>query len=242
VLHWLSLPPPDRPRLVMLYFDEPDGTAHRHGPDDPAVDAVVRGLDGHLGRLLDGIDTLPIADRITVILVSDHGMAPVPADSVVCLDDYTDLDGVRTVANGTQALLYFDGDTARANGVYQDLHERLSRADVYRKGETPEAWHYDDARRIGDLIVAARPGWMVGLRDRSTWSGGGMHGWDPREPAMHGIFLAAGPRIREGVRIPAFENVHIYPLLAHLLGLEPATDIDGRLDVLQGILVPEVAP
>ncbi len=54
---------------------------------------------------------------------------------------------------------------------------------------------------------------------------------------MHGIFVAAGPRIRPGTRIPAFENVHIYPFVAHLLGLEPAEGIDGSLVVLGETLV-----
>ena len=53
---------------------------------------------------------------------------------------------------------------------------------------------------------------------------------------MHGLFIAAGPRIRAGLRIPAFENVHIYPLLAEILGLQPATDIDGRLDIFRPVL------
>jgi predicted AlkP superfamily pyrophosphatase or phosphodiesterase len=178
VLHWLSLPPPDRPRLVLLYFDEPDGTAHRRGPDHPAA-----------------------------------------------------------VHNSTQSLLYLDGDPARIDQAYGSLAGRLDRATVYRKGETPDRWHYDEGRRIPDLIVAADPGWMIRLRDWNPWSGGGMHGWDPQQPAMRGIFLAAGPRIRPGTRIPAFENVHIYPFVAHLLGLEPAEGIDGSLEVLNGTLV-----
>jgi hypothetical protein len=53
---------------------------------------------------------------------------------------------------------------------------------------------------------------------------------------MWGIFYAAGPDLRAGVAIPAFENVHIYPLIARLLGLTPPPDIDGRLEVLEPIL------
>jgi hypothetical protein len=56
---------------------------------------------------------------------------------------------------------------------------------------------------------------------------------------MRGIFVAAGPLIRPGKQIPAFENIHIYPLMAVLLGLEPNRDIDGKLEVLAPVLVPE---
>lgn len=164
-------------------------------------------------------------------------MAPVPPDNIVYLDDYADLSGVRLVNNSTQALLYFGGDTSRLEEVYQALDGRMARATVYRKGETPDRWHYGDTHRIGDLIVAADSGWMIRLRDWSAWSGGGMHGWDPAFLPMQGIFLAAGPRVRAGLTIPAFENVNIYPLVANLLGLDPADGIDGRMDVLQPVLL-----
>ena len=242
VLSWLSLPRPERPRLVLLYFHEPDGVAHDRGPDHPAVDSMVRELDGHLGRLLDGLEALPIADQIHVMLVSDHGMAPVPAEHVIHLEDHADLEGVRAVYNSTQALLYFDGDTARVDEVYGSLTDSLPHATVYRKGETPVRWHYDGNRRIGELVVAAEPGWILRPRDWRPWRGGGMHGWDPYHRPMHGIFLAAGPRIAAGPPIAAFENVHIYPFLARLLGLRPADGIDGELEILAPILHEDTRP
>jgi predicted AlkP superfamily pyrophosphatase or phosphodiesterase len=241
VLAWLSLPAPERPRLILLYFDEPDGTAHANGPDAPAVDAVVEELDGYLGDLLDGIASTPVADQVTLILISDHGMEEVPTDSVVYLDDYATLDGVRVIYNSTQALLYFGGDSARIDEVYAALGT-VAHATVYRRGETPARWHYDADRRIGELIVAADPGWVIRTRDWTPWTGGGMHGWDPYHRAMQGVFLAAGPRIHQNLEISAFENVNIYPLLAELLDLEPADGIDGDLSVLAPILNDSVAP
>jgi predicted AlkP superfamily pyrophosphatase or phosphodiesterase len=242
VLHWLSLPAPERPRLVLLYFSEPDHTAHRQGPDAAAVDSVVRTLDGVLGRLLDGLDALPIADRTHVVLVSDHGMADAPADQVIYLDDHANLDGVRVVSNATQTLLYFDGDTARVRSVHQALEGGLEHATTYLAGETPDRWHYEPGPRIGDLIVAADPGWTLRLRDWRPWRGGGTHGWDPYHRAMHGIFMAAGPRIRPGPDLAAFENVHVYPLVARLLGLRPAEGIDGSLAPIEPVLREATAP
>lgn len=236
VLHWLSLPIERRPRLVMLYFSEPDHTGHERGPDAPAVDSAVARMDTVLGRLLDGLDGLPIADRVHLVLVSDHGIAPAPADQVVFLDDAVDLEGVRVVNNATQALLYFAGDTARLAEVQRALNEGLEHVVAYRPEQTPPAWRYRGNPRIGDLVVAADVGWVLRFRDWEPWGGGGTHGWDPRHPRMRGIFLAAGPGVRPGREIPAFENVHVYPLVARLLGVEPAAGIDGRLDVLQSVL------
>lgn len=238
VLHWLSRPVLERPQLVMLYFDEPDGTLHRDGPDAASVIQVVQTLDEHLGLLLDGLEKLPVADSVHVLLVSDHGMAMAPAEQVIYLEDYVDLEGVRVMNNSTQTFLYFDGDEQRLWSVYEGLRDRVENASVYLREETPTRWHYRDNARIGDLVVAAELGWVIRTRDGRAWSGGGMHGWDPYLRPMQGIFMAMGPRFVRGEAIAAFENVHLYPLLAHLLGLDPAP-VDGRLDVLAPVLRTE---
>jgi predicted AlkP superfamily pyrophosphatase or phosphodiesterase len=177
-----------------------DHVAHIAGPDAPAVDSAVVAMDALVARLLDGIQGLPIAARVNLVLVSDHGMAPVPPRNVVFLDDVVDLHDIRVINNRTQALLYFDGDEARMWEVFEALNERLEHATAYLKSETPERWHYRESRRIGDLVVAAEPGWVLGTREDREWAGGGMHGWDPSFRPMHGIFLAAGPGVRPGTR------------------------------------------
>jgi predicted AlkP superfamily pyrophosphatase or phosphodiesterase len=236
VLHWLSLPEPERPHLVMLYFAEPDGTAHDEGPLAGAVTRVMVEMDALLGRLLDGLAALPIADRVHVVVVSDHGMEEVPADNVIYLDEIVDLEGVRVAYNVTQALLYFEGDDQRLRQVHDELRQRLENAVVYRRAETPEQWRYRDNPRIGDLVVVTEPGWILRRRGGRGWTGGGMHGWDPFLPAMHGIFMASGPGLRGGAIVPAFESIHVHPLVAHLLGIEPAPDIDGRLEEIADLL------
>jgi predicted AlkP superfamily pyrophosphatase or phosphodiesterase len=241
VLAWLAQPAGVRPQLVLLYFDEPDHAGHEGGPADPGVDSAVVALDRILGRLLDGIEGLQVRDRLTLLLVSDHGMEASPAGQVVQLDDYADLTGVRVVNNTTQALLYFDGHEERMWATYEALNDRLEHATAYLREETPARWHYRDGRRIGDIVVAADPGWVIRTPGGRPWTGGGMHGWDPYHRPMNGIFLAAGAGIRPGIRIPTFENVHVYPLLAELLELRPAAGIDGRLEVLAEILTAPAA-
>ena len=63
-----------------------------------------------------------------------------------------------------------------------------------------------------------------------------MHGYDPRKVLeMSASFFAAGPDIVPGKTLAPFENVNLYPWMAHILGLKaPATD--GSLDVLAGVL------
>ena len=52
---------------------------------------------------------------------------------------------------------------------------------------------------------------------------------------MGAIFIAAGPAFREGVTVPAFQNIHVYPLLAEILGIRPAR-VDGSIDSVRALL------
>jgi predicted AlkP superfamily pyrophosphatase or phosphodiesterase len=233
-LEWLRLPPEQRPHLIMLYFSDVDDAGHRHGPDSPEVAAAVKQVDGVLGQLLDGVEKLPIADKVNIVLVSDHGMAPVDTVRVEYLDDVVELDGVQVLGNGPYATLWV-GDAKRAETIAATLRGRLRHARVLLKEEFPDRYRYRGSRRTGDVLVLAEPGFQVGVRARRP-GGGGAHGYDPASNLMQGIFFAMGPQLRSGVMVPPFENIHVYPLVAHLLGLKPNPKIDGRLDVLRPIL------
>jgi hypothetical protein len=52
---------------------------------------------------------------------------------------------------------------------------------------------------------------------------------------MSGVLLAAGPDFRSGASVPAVSSVHVYSLLARVLGVDPAPN-DGSLDSLRGLL------
>jgi hypothetical protein len=65
----------------------------------------------------------------------------------------------------------------------------------------------------------------------------GKHGFDNREEDMFASFYAWGPNIEGGQTIPGFDNVHIYPFIAHILGLNYAKgEIDGKYKVLRKIV------
>jgi hypothetical protein len=113
---------------------------------------------------------------------------------------------------------------------------------VYRRQQTPAHWHYRDHPRIPPLIGVVDDGWQVIERSnlktllaRAARSAGGQHGYDPRNRSMHAIFVAAGPAFKQGVTVRAFENVHIYNGLAHILGVPPAKN-DGDLAVVRRLL------
>ncbi|MBI2829407.1 MAG: alkaline phosphatase family protein [Acidobacteria bacterium] len=240
VLRWLDLPASERPTFVTLYFSDTDTAGHDDGPDSQAVrDAIVR-ADGYLGRLLRGLERRALADRVNIVVVSDHGMAAVTTDRVVVLDDYISLEDVEVVdINPTIGLFPKAG---KEDQVYRALRKAHPRLHVYRRDATPESWHYRDHPRIPPIVGVVDEGWQVLRRHTMTdilarrlRPAGGQHGYDPAAMSMRGVFVAAGPAFTRGVDVRAFENVHIYNALAQILRVTPASN-DGDPAVARALL------
>ena len=65
----------------------------------------------------------------------------------------------------------------------------------------------------------------------------GKHGFDNHTTDMRATFIAWGPAFKSDLTIGDFENVHIYPMIAKILGLKvDPKSIDGRIEVLNAIL------
>lgn len=228
VLDWLRLPPEQRPHFITLYFEMVDNAGHAYGPAAPETNRAIAQADSLLGDLMTGIRALPIASRVDVIVVSDHGMTPITGQ--LRLNDYVHLDRLTVVPSGPFAALWFRGDTARLDAVYDTLRQAMPHVHVYQRPEIPPAYHFGGNPRAGDILVVADEGYVINTGQHVTQERA-THGYPP-SPAMYGIFVAAGPDIAAAGRIPAFENIHVYPFITALLGLEPYSGIDGTLNVL----------
>jgi predicted AlkP superfamily pyrophosphatase or phosphodiesterase len=96
------------------------------------------------------------------------------------------------------------------------------------KAGIPEHLHYGHHARIPAFLCLAEAGWLI-VPDAVERVRPGNHGYDPMVPDMQAIFIASGPAMRQGVLLPAFDNVNVYPLLMKLLTL-PANPSDGTLE------------
>jgi alkaline phosphatase D len=85
-------------------------------------------------------------------------------------------------------------------------------------------------------LVVAEEDYVLLRRSTDKITARGAHGYDPQVTDMQAIFLAAGPNVRPLGRIPAFENVNVYPFLAALLRLDRPPVVDGNASVLGSIL------
>jgi alkaline phosphatase D len=125
--------------------------------------------------------------------------------------------------------------------VYNQLKKASSQFVAYRLKNVPAELNFNQNAREGDPVVVATGPYNIRARTPSEGKPDypapvGMHGYDPRKvPEMKASFFAAGPDILEGKTLATFENVNLYPWMAHMLGLA-APKNDGSLNVLSGTL------
>ena len=229
----LRLPESARPHFITIYYSEPDHEGHQFGPDAPQTRAAVRKVDTLVGKLKTALDSTHLP--IDLVVLSDHGMIAEQGPWIT-LDQFADLSTFEAV--GTLLYGKSDEDSIR---VYNQLKKASSQFIVYRRKDMPAGLNYSQNPRAGDpIIVATGP---YPLRAHEPTAGKpdqpptpGMHGLDPRKfPEMKASFFAAGPDIVAGKTVAPFENVNLFPWMAHLLGLTPSKT-DGSLNILAGIL------
>lgn len=229
----LKLPAAERPHFIAIYYPEPDHEGHEYGPDAAETRAAVRRMDAQVGKLKAALDSTGLA--IDLVVVSDHGMARVEGDWVT-LDGFADLDKFETAGS----LLYGKSEADRAR-AYNQLKKASWQFIVFRLKNVPAGLHLNQNPRAGDPVVIATGPYAirahappVGIADRGPIAG--MHGYDPHKlPEMKASFFAAGPDILPGKTVAPFDNVNLYPWMAHMLSLQ-APKCDGSLNVLSGTL------
>ncbi len=234
VMYWFSLPEKQRPHLVLLYFHQPDSDGHSYGPDSPQIISSIETMDGYLGEIMEKAARLPIANILNIIVLSDHGMANISDDRKIILSDYLDVNDVERIEGGNPNYC-IQAKPGKIEKIYNDL-KNIEHLNVWKKGEVPGRFHFGENARTLDLFVTAENTWSVYFDEKSTEkSMKGTHGYDNEEMDMHAIFYAYGPAFKEAYVAPTFTNVDIYPLLAEILGLEPAPT-DGKLNEVKAML------
>lgn len=238
VIAWLKEPEGQRPHFITLYYSDVDHAGHAYGPDSPQTKAAVARVDGLVGKLHDALRATGLP--IDLIVVSDHGMVKIQGPWVN-LDDFADLKDFQSAG----PLLYGATEADRVR-VYDQLKHASEKFEVYRRKDVPAGLHYDENPREGDPVVVPTGPYAIRSHGPGKDADGkpradrapevGAHGFDPRRmPEMKASFFAAGPDIVAGKTVQPFENVNLYPWIAHILGLEPPKT-DGNLNILSGTL------
>ena len=232
VVSWLNRPPENRPRLILFYMDEPDTRGHVLGPEGEAIGNTITWLDGFVGDLKEKLDGLGMADRINLIVTSDHGMASTSLDRYIDLADHIPPSWVEVIEGYSPIMLI-----GAREGYHDSLRaviENIPHVGGWPAEEVPDRLVFGSNPRALDFVLLADSAWSIGWQ-RGPGQAKGAHGYDNANTDMHAIFYAAGPDFRQGHVQPPFVNVDIYSLIAHLLDLQPA-HTDGSLENIRSML------
>jgi predicted AlkP superfamily pyrophosphatase or phosphodiesterase len=127
-LEWLNLPVESRPSFITLYFPTVDSVGHEKGVHSKELEEALMIIDDALDRLVEGLETRSILDKVNLMIVSDHGMTDTSPDRVIYLDDFIDMEQVRIVENGPLLMVYPQGKYVNGMqflGAYVTLQNKI---------------------------------------------------------------------------------------------------------------------
>lgn len=239
-IKWLMLPGKKRPHLITLYFSDMDDTGHRYGPNnDEMLKKSLFNLDKVLGDLFKGIKELNLP--VNIIIVSDHGMTPVPVTNFIPIESIKNDKLYLTIDNGAIVNIHPKNNN-QINSIYNGLKKKENNFKVFKTENTPGFEYSPKNKNWGAIQIIPNYGYYflsskrIEARKKSSNTIFGAHGYDPEYKDMHGIFYANGPAFKKGNVIPSVKNIHVYPLMCKLLGLKIPDNIDGNINMLESVL------
>jgi len=239
-LKWLALPVKTKPHMITMYFSDMDGTGHRYGPsNDEKIHERLFELDTILGQLFKGVEESELP--VNIIIVSDHGMTNQLTSKFIPIESLTNDKLFLTINNGAIVNIHPKIET-QTDSIFNLLKSKEEHFKVYKTEDTPGFEYIPTNRDWGTIQLVPDFGYYFSktesierhIKFNNTLSG--VHGFDPNFKDMHGIFYANGPAFKNDYTTPSVKNIHIYPLICEILGLEIPNDIDGKLSELQNIL------
>jgi predicted AlkP superfamily pyrophosphatase or phosphodiesterase len=199
-------------------------------------------VDAALERLVSGLRSRNIYEQINLIVVSDHGMAPVAPADVVILDDYFAASEAERIVWGGEVTNIFPKVGAEKALFATIKTDQLKHAQCYLKSDVPARFHYQASRRIGGIVCLAEEGWRIFSRERyaeelkkKKTNMMGAHGYDNQLPSMRAFFLARGPAFTRHAVVEDFPNVDVYDIMTSVLKLVPAKN-DGNEKTARAVL------
>ena len=236
-LKWLALPSKKRPHLITMYFSDMDDFGHRFGPNnEEEIKKALFDLDKNLGDLFKGVGATGLP--INIIIASDHGMTALPTTNLIPIEDIENDNLFLAINNGAIVNIHPKKDI-QIDSVFQYLKQKENNFKVFKTENTPEFEYTPTNKDWGAIQIIPKIGYYFSTRRRiesSTNTTIGVHGYDPSFKDMHGIFYANGPAFKKRFLTPSIKNIHIYPLMCKILGLEIPENIDGNLNQIKSVL------
>ena len=244
LLSWFDQLVATRPTMLTLYFSDTDDAGHEFGPDAEETKYAVWDVDADIARLMAGLKARKIDKKVNIIIVSDHGMAPVDQRNHIVMDDLFDINDEK-IADPiltTGEIWQIFPKPGKEDYILGRL-KSIQHATCWRKKDIPGRLHYNEGRRIAPIVCSSDEGWYMTDRERLDKDKDmpdfprikGAHGYDNRYQSMMATFVAYGPAFKKGYLAQPFENVEVYNIMCKILGLRPAKN-DGDLNHVRGML------
>lgn len=233
VISWLQLPFIERPRLITMYYHEPDKAGHHYGPNSLKVREQVCYVDEQVGDLYRKLMQLPIADSINLIIVSDHGMREITSKKQIVLADYLKKDWVKGIY-GTNPVYTINAVPDKKDSIYKALR-KIPHIKVFKMGRAFRRWKIGSNIRMGDFFIVGKIGWSVFTHHQKRPDIAGTHGYLNNDKQMSALFIAKGAALKEGYTQRTIRNVDVYNLVAEILGIQPAPN-DGEFRRVRRLL------
>lgn len=236
VKKWLTLPAEKRPHFITFYMPEVDHAGHQFGPDAEETTKAVQYVDEAMEKLYTLVKDSGLP--INLVIVSDHGMLELDQKTLLKLPFEVDEKEMAVASNGTYVSLFIK-DPKKIKTWYDKIKKSIDPKlmEVHLKDNLPQEYHFgskdDRYNRVGDIVLTAHAPYYFTNRPLA-----GSHGFDPAKvKEMHALFMAVGPNIKEKNTVKSFENVHIYPMIAQILGLTiDEKQVDGTGAVAKEVL------
>jgi arylsulfatase A-like enzyme len=236
---------PDPPDVTVLWLCEPDTISHYGGLGSAAQHTALRAVDAAFGRILDDWRAGPSAERLQVIVASDHGHTTINGhvDVAAALAGVPELAGCRVLPGSSGGIVVPGGD-AKQIAASADWLTRQDwvgmvladdRADL-PPGVLPRSAALVDHIRGAPVLYTLRtspenaPSGLGGmsLYDGALAVGAGTHGGLSRAE-LATVLMLAGSRVRSGVSELPAGLIDIAPTALALLGIAGGEGMDGRV-------------
>ncbi|XP_028997397.1 ectonucleotide pyrophosphatase/phosphodiesterase family member 5 isoform X2 [Betta splendens] len=238
IVEWFSAPEGEAVDFGVLYWEEPDESGHRYGPQSSSMDEVIVGIDEKLGFLINELRKAGLYEKVNLIVTSDHGMTQLFSENIIELDEYVNRDLYTWVDRSpVVGILPVEGKLDEVYGKLVDANPNMV---VYKKEEIPLHFHYRHNGRIMPIVVEAKEGWTI-MQNRSTRLMLGNHGYNNSLRSMQPVFIARGPSFRQNYVKTFMRSIDLYPLMCYILSIAPQPN-NGTLSNVQDLLCPEPTP
>jgi predicted AlkP superfamily pyrophosphatase or phosphodiesterase len=228
-----------RPNLLLFHLLTLDDVNHEYGPMTGASFTAMALLDSNVKRIVDTLQRTGLAQKATVIIVSDHGFRAyqhkihpnvlLRSKGLLHETQSSLLGDAWVVPTGGTAMVYIT-DPARRDELSAELRTLFAAAEgiskVYEVGELPGLGLPNPAMsdQAPTMVLSAKDDYAFADESDGEYvtkvNPAGTHGYLNSDPKMQAIFIAWGADIPAGTHVGSISNLDVAPTIAALLGLE----------------------